>query len=324
MVVTARSRGKTYGFTVEAIEDYVKRGRKQFVYVRRYVSELQASAPKIFDDVQAHGLFSDWEFRADSHAGYIRRAGTDDKWDTICHMVALSRQQTYKGVAFPRVRKIIFDEFIREVKTPPGYLRDDVGSFLNLYKTVSRDRDDVRAFLLANAVDLTNPYFAFAGIKTEPKTAGFSWHNHKTILLHYEKDAEFEEQERETVVGRLISGTPYESAMIRNEFANADDRFIARKPPRAKCWCGLVYRSWHFGVWMDERDGIYYVNERIAKDAMLFTLSATDNSPNIFMIQRASPLAKKIVSMYYLGVVRFDTPATRERFLQMLALLGIR
>ena len=40
--------------------------------------------------------------------------------------------QSYKGVAFPLVDTVIFDEFIREVKTPPGYLREEVGVFLIL------------------------------------------------------------------------------------------------------------------------------------------------------------------------------------------------
>lgn len=322
MIITARSRGKTYGFTLEAVRDYIERGGFEFVYVRRYESELKASAPKIFDDLVEHGEFPGWEFRADSSAGYIRKTGTKE-WRVICHMIALSKQATYKGVAFPRVRKIIFDEFIRELKTPPGYLRDDVGAFLNLYKTVSRDRDNVRAILLANACDLTAPMLQFAGVKKEPPV-GYSWHNHKTILLHYEKDAAFKEEERKTLVGRIVDGTPYAGVMLDNDFANADDRFIATKPPRARCWYGLVYCGQRFGVWLDESEGVYYVCGKVTDGAQVFALSASDNAPNLPMIERASPLAKQIARMYLLGVVRFDSPARRENFLRMLALLGVR
>lgn len=46
MIITMRSYGKTYGFIKEAIKDYL-RDRSQFVFVRRYNTELQNVVPQV-------------------------------------------------------------------------------------------------------------------------------------------------------------------------------------------------------------------------------------------------------------------------------------
>ena len=48
MVVTMRSRGKTYGFVKAAVKDWLRDG-SQFVLVRRYVTELEEQFPRMFD-----------------------------------------------------------------------------------------------------------------------------------------------------------------------------------------------------------------------------------------------------------------------------------
>lgn len=334
MVVSMRSYGKTYGFTKAAIRDYIRKG-EQFVYVRRYGAELKKSFPKIFDDIAAHNEFPGYVFKVVGEEGFIARdPHVDDPdskakpaWDKICFAIPLSSQANYKGVAFPKVTKIIFDEFIRVLRTPPGYLRDDVGAFLDLYKTVSRDRENVYAYLLGNSCDLTNPYFIFAGINDEPND-GFTWYRNKTILLNYAKNVQFANEERETIVGRLVAGTPYEGVMIDNVFANAGDEFIAKKPKTAKFLYAFHFQSDDFGVWLDYKEGIYYVNKQVPKNIeneyKFFTLTAEDMKPNLIMIERASPFIKSIIRFYSLGVCRFDSPATRERYLRMMRLVGLR
>lgn len=324
MVVTARSRGKTYGFTLAAIRDWF-RDRSEFVYVRRYESELKISAPHVFDDIAAHDEFPGWRFRMSGNEGYIGREDAEGKikWHPICHCIALSKQHNYKGIPFPKVKKIIFDEFIRIRKTPPGYLPDEMGKFLDLMRTVARERTNVRAYLLANACDLVNPYFAFYGINREPEP-GYHWVSKPDVLLHFERDKAFEERERGNLVGRLVDGTKYAGVMLANEFANAGDEFIAKKPKGAKFRYGFAFQGETFGVWFDASTGHYFVNRKIVPGGNVFALSAADMAPNIPVIQRATPFCKGVVRLFYFGSLMFDTPNTRERFMKMLELLGIR
>ena len=326
MIITMRSYGKTYGFIKEAVKDWL-RDRSEFVFVRRYDTELKVSMPKLFDSMIEHREFPGYEFKIEGNTGYIRKMAIDGEdenpWNIICHGIPLSKQANYKGVEFPRVKKVIFDEFIRVLKTPPGYLRDDVGAFLDLMKTITRDRDGVHAYLLGNACDLTCPYLAFAGIVKEPRV-GYTWYKGKSILVHYAKDQVFAEQERSTIVGRLVDGTPYSTVMIDNEFLNAHDTFIADKTKAAKFRYGFLCQGWTFGVWLDIREGIYYVNRKVPKDGKIFALTSSDMTPNYVMIERSSPFIKQIVRLFSMGVVRFDAPVTRERWLKMMTLYGVR
>lgn len=325
MVITMRSYGKTYGFIKEAIRDYM-RDRSQFVLVRRYDTELKEAFPKVFDSMIEHREFPGWEFKTEGSTGYARKMNKkgDGKWDVICHGIPLSKQANYKGTEFPRVKKIIFDEFIRVLKTPPGYLRDDVGAFLDLLKTISRDRTGVHAYLLGNACDLTCPYLAFVGIKTEPRQ-GYTWYKNKSILVHYDWNEHFAEQEFETMVGRLVKGTNYANVMIMNEFANAGDEFIMKKTKAAKFRYGVKYQGYKFGVWVDLSEGLYFINNQIPNgEQRIYALSTSDMAPNLIMIDQFAPFSKSLVRLFGSGCLRFDSQATRENFVKMMAFCGLR
>ena len=57
---------------------------------------------------------------------------------------------------------------------------------------------------------------------------------------------------------------------------------------------------------------------------LLFTLQAGDMSLDVLMVERAAPFAKGLMRLFGFGRVLFDTAATRERFVKMLGLCGLR
>lgn len=326
MIVTMRSRGKTYGFIKAAVKDWLRDG-SQFVLVRRYLTELEEQFPRLFDALNRNDEFPDKIFKCEGMKAYIAdRVEEPEKpqWRVIGYGIPLSKQANYKGTEFAYVKKIIFDEFVRVVKTPPGYLRDEVGAFLNLFKTISRDRENVYAYLLGNACDLTNPYFQFIGLGREPKT-GYTWYNHHEVLLHYEKDAVFREQELQTVVGRLVRGTAYQTVMMDNDFENGGQAFIERKTKNAKFSYGIVFNGQKYGIWVDYVSMTFYVSHKIpANEPRVYALTAEDSSLNMTMLGLASPHMKNAVNLFRGGAMRFEDAAQREGFLDMLRLCGLR
>ena len=202
IAVGGNSIGKTYSFTYQGVKEFIKTG-KQFGWIRRYAPELKKASSNFFDDLIEHDEFPGYIFKTDKERGYIAKKPSGKAkpdWQVCCHFFALSMQGSYKGTAYPKIKRLIFDEYIREVKTPPGYLYDDIGKLMKLWKTVGRKRNDCQLYLLSNAVDLVNPAFLWLGITDEPKP-GYSWHNNKTVLLHHIKDAAFAQSERDTLVG---------------------------------------------------------------------------------------------------------------------------
>lgn len=329
--IGGNSIGKTYGFTKQIIDDYFNTGGlfkgKQFGWIRRYDTELKKAAANFFDDIVEHDEYPGYLFKTDSAAAYIAaKPKSEDekpKWDTIGHFFALSKQGNYKGTAYPRVKRLVFDEYIRELKTPPGYLYDDIGKLMKLWKTVARKRSDCQLYLLSNAVDLVNPAFAWLGIVNEPKE-GFSWHNNKTVILHHIKDKAFAASERDTLVGQVIAGTSLESVMIDNEFAQSNDSFIGDKTSKASYRYGFQYDKQRFGVWYDGYQGIFYINRKIPKGGQVYALKLADHAPNLHLISTAGQFARKMGVLYGNGIVYFSDNATRENFIKMLNMLGLK
>lgn len=325
IAVGGNSIGKTYSFTYQGVKEFIKTG-KQFGWIRRYAPELKKASSNFFDDLIEHDEFPGYIFKTDKERGYIAKKPTGNAkpdWQVCCHFFALSMQGSYKGTAYPKIKRLIFDEYIREVKTPPGYLYDDIGKLMKLWKTVGRKRNDCQLYLISNAVDLVNPAFLWLGITDEPKP-GYSWHNNKTVLLHHIKDAAFAQSERDTLVGKVIAGTELEKVMIDNEFAASNDLFIAKKTANAKYRYGFKYCGHVYAIWLDNSNGLFYVNRKAPKGGLVYSLTTEDHRPNMYLVESAGKFARQIGRLYGNGVVRFENNAAREGFLKMLRMLGLR
>ena len=325
IAVGGNSIGKTYSFTYQGVKEFIKTG-KQFGWIRRYAPELKKASSNFFDDLIEHDEFPGYIFKTDKERGYIAkkpRGNAKPDWQVCCHFFALSMQGSYKGTAYPKIKRLIFDEYIREVKTPPGYLYDDIGKLMKLWKTVGRKRNDCQLYLISNAVDLVNPAFLWLGITDEPKP-GYSWHNNKTVLLHHIKDAAFAQSERDTLVGKVIAGTELEKVMIDNEFAASNDLFIAKKTANAKYRYGFKYCGHVYAIWLDNSNGLFYVNRKAPKGGLVYSLTTEDHRPNMYLVESAGKFARQIGRLYGNGVVRFENNAAREGFLKMLRMLGLR
>lgn len=149
-VVGQRGVGKTYAAKKKAIKNYINKG-EQFVYLRRYDTEIKASQmEKFFDDILCE--FTDHSF------GYVSGKFYIDE-HVAGYAISLSRAAQYKSVPFPDVTLIIFDEFIID-RGLIRYLPNEVITFSEMYSTIARLRDVIVLFL-SNAITFTNPYFLF-------------------------------------------------------------------------------------------------------------------------------------------------------------------
>lgn len=187
MVAGARSIGKTYTTLKHCVKRFIKHG-EECVYIRRYEPELKAVKKYVFSDVATDKEFKDYVFRlVGSEYQIAKRPKDKDKpeWRTFCYLLIASRYQDYKGVPFPKVKYIVWDEYLRENNRPPGYLVDEVGAILSLLITISRKRQDVTFFLLTNSCNIVNPLFRFCISATSPKRVilNTSWAPLKMVAI---------------------------------------------------------------------------------------------------------------------------------------------
>lgn len=329
-LVGARGLGKTYGIKLKSVRKGVEKG-EQFIYVRRYKTELVPSRDTFFADIESE--FPEHEFRSHGAHAQVRdfvdpelyATVADYKaelkehpWRTIGYFVALSTAQTQKSVSYPKVRTIIFDEFIIE-KGAFHYLPDEATAFTNFYSTVDRARthNEVRVYFLANSVSIMNPYFMKYGIHPD-QLPELSTSHKGFILAHFPDSKDFAKSIYETRFGRFIENTDYAEYAIGNTFADSNDKLIGGKPSHAEYLFTLETKHGIFSVWYDYRKTDYYMQKRRPKGGEnVFTmLPEKMDTEKVLMTFQDKPLAILRTS-FRKGKAIFDEPETRNSFVEI-------
>lgn len=174
-----RSNGKTYGakslglngFEKLNIKGYIQDG-SQFAIVRRWQDDFRGKrGATMFDDLVQNGSIKKWTHgKWDNvyyYAGRWYLAKYDEQMEKIvrdnepfAYAFAISAMEHDKSTSYPKINKIIFDEFL----TRGSYLPDEFTLFMNVLSTIIRDRSDVMIFMLGNTVNQYCPYFSEMGL----------------------------------------------------------------------------------------------------------------------------------------------------------------
>ena len=231
--------------------------------------------------------------------------------------ITLSTSSTEKSNPYPKVNKIIFDEFIID-KGALRYLTNEVDVFLELYETVSRLRDDVRALFLGNAISMVNPYFVYFKIKPDLNKR---FNSYNQIMVELYKNKDYIEAKKITRFGSLIANTKYGEYAIDNEFLRDNYTFIEPFPKDCKFFCMLKYQGKIYGVWNHLETGIMYVNDKYDPYSNnKFSLTKDDNEPNWQGIKviNQTRILDRLVVMFETGNVRFDNIETKSKFYEFI------
>lgn len=307
-----RGVGKTYGAVKFVTKEFIKKGH-QFVYLRRYKSDLKKSVPTFFDSLITNQEFPDNKLESKGSNLYI-------DGNLAGYALTLSTAQDLKSANFDKVKYIIFDEFIIDQGQKKYYLSNEVEVFLNLLESIARTRD-IRVFLLGNAGNLiTNPYFLYFGL-TVPTQSDIRTYKNGLILLQYMKNDEYREMKKKTKLGQLVAGTNYEKYAIENQDTKINSSFIEKKKGTSKFNFGIVYRGLVFGVWSDFTEGKIYVSNDYYKDTInLFALTNSDHNENTMLMKSLNKYScwKKFIDNYELGNVRFESQEIKAVFTEII------
>lgn len=331
LVLGAKDIGKTFGLRKKCVERFIKHERT-FCEICRTNEELKAVAPGYFDKLQAAGFFLDYIFKVQKGCGYIARKPIDDEkpaWKLICYFVALTNFQREKKRTYVCPERFIFDEAIIDtMDRHHRYLRDEFLILANLLDSISRqqpyDSFSYRVYLLGNAVDLTAPYFRNLGISKIPKF-GYHWYKNKTVLLHYVEPWDANDRKAYTLVGRMLAGDSESATMFDNEFRDDTGGEIAVKSSAARYAFAIKWGKVTFAVWIDSKDAVWYITSKLPDNANnIYTLAKKDSSINYRMISKASEIVKVLPKIYEIGALRYESPALREAFFEVLSFIGIK
>lgn len=317
-LVGNRGAGKTYGWKKKAIRNAIRR-EEQFMYVRRYKEELKISKETFFSDIVANNEFPAFDFRAYGAVAQMAPASTrDDKkrpWKTIGHFIALSTAQSIKSVSYPLVTNIGYDEFILE-KGATHYLSNETRAFNNLYSTVDRNQDKTKVFFMANAVEIMNPYFLEYDIKPEPGVE-FTVKNGGFVVVQFINNEDFTNEVYQTKFGKFIADTEYGDFAMGNQFADNNDNLLNIKGASARYTYTLETKQGMFSIWTDWMAGKYYIQEKLPKQQMVFTVLPEKMVEGKILLGQSDKMLQTLRTAFRNGHTYFDTAKSRNAFIEI-------
>lgn len=304
-VVGPRGAGKTYGAKQKAMENWLNKG-EQFVYLRRYNTEMPSSQMKNF--------FTDVQERYPGHEWTCQKGVFRCDKDIIGWYFPLSKAQMLKSIPFPKVSLIIFDEFIINTGMY-HYLQNEVTNFLEAYSTISRDRD-IPVLFLSNSVTFSNPYFLYFDLTLEE---GQKVKLKGDISLEYVENKAFTDHMKSTRFGKLLEGTRYADYAIENKFLLDTETFIEKMPRACNYLTTFVFDNMETGLYRDMSSGVYYLSESVdhtCKYRVAVTSGVHDT--NTMLLSKTNLLFKSLIDAYSEGLLRFETMAVKNAATKIL------
>lgn len=164
-----RSNGKTYAVLLHGLTDFIE-NNNQMAIIRRWQDDFKGKrAATMFDNLVSNGEVSrltngEWTgIFYNASRWYLCRFEEEKRIldeTPLCYAFAISAMEHDKSSSYPKVRTVLFDEFL----TRSMYLPDEFVLYMNVLSTIIRDRNDVTIFMCGNAVNKYSPYFTEMGI----------------------------------------------------------------------------------------------------------------------------------------------------------------
>ena len=170
MIYGERSNGKTYSVLEFALWCYVLFGY-ELAIIRRYDLDFKGKAGgQMFKNHIENNLITKITKGQWTSVYYFSSRWYLCKYDDnknrivdenpFAYAFALSGQEHDKSTAYPRVKIILFDEFL----TRTTYLQDEFVLLTNTISTIVRRRGDAVIFMCGNTVNQFCPYFSEMGL----------------------------------------------------------------------------------------------------------------------------------------------------------------
>ena len=325
-IIGMRGAGKTYGSLKRNIEKFLKSpkyDRHQFIYLRRLKEELKklttSQNGRLFDAVQKE--FPKHKLRAEGDVLYCD--------DEICgYAVALSTSSKLKSDAFPRVKEIIFDEFIIDNTKTYHYLPDEVRKFLDVYETVARpgndpNRPDTIVWFISNAVTINNPYFF--EFRLHPPVNGDiqRFGPTKDMLVQNVVNPQLSQRKKSTRFGKMISGSHYSEYAYDNQWLMDDNRFVEKKSQRSNYYMSLRFKDQWLGIWYDQLQMIFYISlDYDPQYPVKYSATTDDHQPNTMLFKRGKSQSyiRHLLTAYEMGCVRYESIKLKAWFREIIGM----
>lgn len=303
-VIGERGVGKSMNAKIAMLKKYLKTG-EQFIYIRRYKTELDTALATFWNDLQGNGYFEDYRLEV-KKSKMLTEFKCNGK---ICgYAVPLSTANILKSTAFPKVGTIVFDEFLLDNAGTYRYLKNEVTLALDVYETVFRLRTGKMIFL-GNALNVhASPYFAYFGLELWNDEREFKTFKDGAIVVNYIRNLEYREAKKNSRFGKLIDGTEYGKYAIENQVLRENNSFIEKKPANSTFYGSLIINGFVIGIW-NGRNGYLYLSEKYDPNSkQKFALDYNDHTEQtVYTTVRENMYMHMCVRGYKQGWLKFES-----------------
>nr|DAN97762.1 MAG TPA: Terminase [Caudoviricetes sp.] len=171
LIYGERSNGKSFAVDELGVIDYWENGNAMAIIRRWDTDFIGKRGQEVFNGLIQNDVIKEvtkgkwtsvkYESSRWYFAKYDEELGKVIKdVEPFCYAFALNIAEHYKSLNFPKIKTILFDEFL----TRKSYLPNEFVEFMNVLSTIIRDRDNARIFMLGNTVNKYCPYFAEMGL----------------------------------------------------------------------------------------------------------------------------------------------------------------
>ena len=278
ILIGERGVGKSFGAKNYVIKKYLK-DKSQFLYLRRYDNELKSvfsnKGTDFFDDIKSK--FPDHKLQSKNKKFFIDN-------EPFGFAKRLTEAQDLKSAVFENVKTIIFDEYGIE-KSNRHYLPNEAMIIASVFDSVVRNRNDIRIFILGNATEGIeySPLFSFFDLHL-PYNNDIKLFKNNMILVQYMQNIEFQNERKNTLIGKLMEGTKYEKFAMKNQMLDKTNDFIEKKSGTSKFSFAIIYNGNTFGIWNDYKEGKVFISTDYDKNSdAIFSMTLKDHKPNIML-----------------------------------------
>lgn len=321
--VGSRSIGKSTGWALQLLMDYITYGRR-WCYVRRDRDETGLTAPSWFDN--AYQILKD--------AGWNpplphleKQVYYDDQKNILGYAIPLNLQHKYKSITYQNVWWEVYDEFLPMNGRYLGGAGSNMETecLISLYQTLDRGigkayRNEVKTVCLGNAYNYYNPIFISYGVDRFLRT--------DTKYLSPKDALWVVEQTRETNATKKIkssfayrlSSEQTQQQMYDNMLLGNSGEFIQKVDAPMRAVFNIIYEGVKYGVYIVPSKGKFYVSQRPGEVNLQVCATTDDHKPNYLMVSKFSAFAGlvDVKECFERGDVLFDSGKSQFMFFNFM------
>ena len=304
-VVAERGVGKTYIFKKFCLHQAIKYGY-QFVWLRRTAEQVKEVKHKFIGDVKKEFPAYKFQIRGDQ----IQAKKQNGKWKKLGFMKSLSTVGNIRGAEYEKVRNIVYDEFIVDVKVD-RYLDNEVLRYYTFIDTVLRLRYGNLIFL-GNSESVDNPFFNALDMKPHDRIGiqkGKDW------VLEIPDCSTYRAARAKSMIGKLVKDTDYGKMANTNKFLDNNANVIQKD--LLTCKCTIISNKGTYGVWF-AADGTLHITTRTDPSKTMITFKKDSQNLGITYVNQSSPLIRQLRRKMEKGTLTFESIQVKNLFIESL------